>query len=148
MTKIFHFFMRRVSFSSIVLLCHATSKLCFFLHKLCQFGSPGCNQCYHQSFVCTIFRTFYLSVIFYVTVLKTNIFVTVFNLCYIFKFGSSSKNCREVYELSSSSFTSLTPSSEKLDTGSTILRQTANNKYLLLYIYNNKILLIAGSVGT
>ena len=46
--------------------------------------------------------------------------------------SSSSKNCREVYGLTTSPFTSLTSSSEKLATGSAILLQSANNGYIRL----------------
>ena len=47
-------------------------------------------------------------------------------------FSSSSKNCREVYGLTASPFTSLTSSPEKLATGNTILLQSANNEYVQL----------------
>ena len=47
--------------------------------------------------------------------------------------SSSSKNDREVYKLSSSPFTSLTPSSAKLATGSTIIFQSQNKECSLLY---------------
>ena len=43
------------------------------------------------------------------------------------------KNFRKVYGLSSCPFTSSTPSSEKLATGSSILLQSANSESILLY---------------
>ena len=53
-------------------------------------------------------------------------------LDYFIPSSSSSKNCREVYGLTTSPFTSLTSSSEKLATGSAILLQSANNGYIRL----------------